>query len=97
MGLMRTSPPIDSSTASGSGYPKTSMPESKWIVSSARWPAKRSTPWAKPFEPLFGQTKSLRVLDRFLLRGQGAADAEWSLMASTHNILKLFRASLAVN
>ena len=48
-------------------------------------------------EPVFGQTKSVRGLDRFLLRGQDGADGEWSLMATTHNILKLFRASLAVN
>ena len=30
------------------GHPKTSMPEAESIASSARWPAKRSTPCAKP-------------------------------------------------
>ena len=38
-------------------------------------------------EPVFWQTKSVRGLDRFLLRGQDGADGEWSLMATTHNIL----------
>ena len=47
-------------------------------------------------EPVFGQIKSSRGLDRFQLRGLEKVNGEWSLMATTHNILKLFRASLAV-
>ena len=47
-------------------------------------------------EPVFGQIKGARRLDRFLLRGLEKANGEWSLMATTHNILKLFRASMAV-
>lgn len=47
-------------------------------------------------EPVFGQIKSSRGLDRFRLRGLEKVNGEWSLMATTHNILKLFRASLAV-
>ena len=47
-------------------------------------------------EPVFGQIKSARRLDCFLLRGQEKVNGEWALMATTHNILKLFRASLAV-
>ncbi len=47
-------------------------------------------------EPVFGQIKSSRGLDRFWLRGLEKVNGEWSLMATTHNILKLFRASMAV-
>lgn len=47
-------------------------------------------------EPVFGQIKGSRRLDRFRLRGLEKVNGEWSLMATTHNILKLFRASMAV-
>jgi len=46
-------------------------------------------------EPVFGQIKDASGLDRFRLRGLEKASGEWALMATTHNILKLFRASLA--
>ena len=46
-------------------------------------------------EPVFGQIKGARRLDRFRLRGLEKVNGEWTLMATTHNILKLFRASLA--
>jgi hypothetical protein len=36
-------------------------------------------------------------LDRFLLRGLEKVDGEWTLMAITHNIGKLHRASLAAS
>lgn len=42
-------------------------------------------------EPVFGQIKSVRRLDRFLLRGIEKVKAEWSLMTLTHNLLKLQR------
>jgi transposase len=48
-------------------------------------------------EPVFGQIKGARRLDRFLLRGLEKVDAEWTLMAITHNIGKLHRASLAAS
>jgi transposase len=47
-------------------------------------------------EPVFGQIKGSRRLDRFLLRGLERVNGEWSLMATTHNLLKLFRASIAM-
>jgi hypothetical protein len=47
-------------------------------------------------EPVFGQIKSSRGLDRFRLRGLEKVNGEWSLMATTHNLLKLFRAAKAV-
>ena len=46
-------------------------------------------------EPVFGQIKGARGLDRFRLRGLEKVNGEWALMATTHNILKLFRASMA--
>jgi transposase len=42
-------------------------------------------------EPVFGQIKEVRGLRRFLLRGLEAVQAEWSLICTTHNLLKLFR------
>ena len=45
-------------------------------------------------EPVFGQIKGARGLDRFLLRGLEKVDGEWTLMAITHNIGKLHRAAL---
>jgi len=45
-------------------------------------------------EPVFGQIKGSRRLDRFRLRGLEQVNGEWALMATTHNLLKLFRASL---
>ena len=46
-------------------------------------------------EPVFGQIKGARGLDCFRLRGLEKVNGEWALMATTHNLLKLFRASLA--
>jgi IS5 family transposase len=46
-------------------------------------------------DPVFGQIKGARGLDRFRLRGLEKVNGEWALMATTHNLLKLFRASLA--
>jgi len=42
-------------------------------------------------EPVFGQIKEVRGLRRFLLRGLKGVQAEWSLICTTHNLLKLFR------
>lgn len=42
-------------------------------------------------EPVFGQIKEARGLRRFLLRGLQAVEAEWRLICTTHNLLKLYR------
>ncbi len=42
-------------------------------------------------EPVFGQTKSCRGIDRFLRRGLAACQAEWKVICGTHNLLKLWR------
>jgi transposase len=46
-------------------------------------------------EPVFGQCKEGRGFRRFLLRGVSKARSEWSLICTGHNLLKLYRASLA--
>jgi predicted acylesterase/phospholipase RssA len=46
-------------------------------------------------EPIFAHTKVIRRSDRFLRRGLAACQAEWQLIAATHNLLKLWRAGLA--
>lgn len=45
-------------------------------------------------EPVFGHTKFNRRMDRFLRRGRAACRSEWRLIAATHNLLKLHRATL---
>jgi transposase len=42
-------------------------------------------------EPIFGNTKHNRGIDRFQRRGLGACRAEWRLITATHNLLKLWR------
>jgi len=44
-------------------------------------------------EPVFGQIKEARGFRRFLLRGLDKVCGEWSLLCTTHNLLKLFRHS----
>jgi DDE family transposase len=42
-------------------------------------------------EPVFGQIKEGRGFRRFSFRGLAKVAAEWSVVALTHNVLKLFR------
>lgn len=42
-------------------------------------------------EPVFGQIKQAQGFRQFLLRGVAKAKGEWSLVCTTHNILKLWR------
>ena len=42
-------------------------------------------------EPVFGQVKEGQGFRRFMRRGLGAAQNEWSLAGMTHNLLKLWR------
>ena len=41
-------------------------------------------------EPVFGQIKQARGFRQFLLRGVKKVRAEWALICTTHNLLKLF-------
>jgi Transposase DDE domain len=40
-------------------------------------------------EPVYGQIKYNRHIDRFMRRGRAAAQSEWRLVTATHNLLKL--------
>ncbi len=42
-------------------------------------------------EPVNGQIKEAKGLRRFSSRGLEKVDGEWSLIAATHNLRKLFR------
>lgn len=42
-------------------------------------------------EPVFANTKTIRRADRFMRRGLSACESEWQLIATTHNLLKLWR------
>ncbi len=44
-------------------------------------------------EPVFGQIKSARNFRQFLRRGKTAVEAEWSMLCTAHNLLKLHRAT----
>jgi transposase len=46
-------------------------------------------------EPVFGQIKGARGIRGFSRRGKAAADSEWKLICGTHNLLKLYRRTLA--
>ncbi|MGH7082758.1 MAG: transposase [Acetobacteraceae bacterium] len=46
-------------------------------------------------EPIFGQIKHNRHIARFQRRGITACRSEWRLIATTHNLLKLWRANSA--
>ena len=46
-------------------------------------------------EAVFGQIKHVRASDRFMQRGHSAVRSEWRLIATTHNLLKLWRSGKA--
>ena len=46
-------------------------------------------------EPVFGQIKQARGFRQFLLRGVAKVRAEWSIVCTAHNLLKLFDATIA--
>jgi transposase len=49
----------------------------------------------KVIEPVFGQIKFNRKIDRFQRRGRAAVRSEWRLAAMTHNLLKLHNHRIA--
>ena len=51
--------------------------------------------WGVLVEPVFGQVKEGQGFRRFMRRGLGAAQSEWSLAGMTHNLLKLWRSGQA--
>jgi len=46
-------------------------------------------------EPVFGQTKTCRGIDRFRQRGLANCQSEWKVICGTHNLLKLWRSGKA--
>jgi hypothetical protein len=46
---------------------------------------------SQTIEPVFGQLKTVQGAQRFMRRGLAACEAEWKLLCSTHNLLKLWR------
>jgi transposase len=48
-------------------------------------------------EPVFGQTKGVRGIRGFLLRGLEKVAAEWQLICLTHNLLKIWRHTLSAS
>ena len=46
-------------------------------------------------EPVFGQVKFNRRLDRFLRRGRAACRSEWRLMTATNNLIRLHNHRMA--
>ena len=46
-------------------------------------------------EPVFGQTKTCRGIDRFQRRGLANCQSEWKVICGTHNLLKLWRSGKA--
>jgi hypothetical protein len=46
-------------------------------------------------EPVFGDMKFNRRIDRFLRRGRSAVRSEWRLATASNNLLKLHRHKIA--
>jgi hypothetical protein len=46
-------------------------------------------------EPVFGDVKFDRRIDRFRRRGRSACRSEWRLIAATHNLLRLHAHTMA--
>jgi len=46
-------------------------------------------------EPVFGQTKTCRGIDRFQRRGLANCQSEWKVICGAHNLLKLWRSGKA--
>ena len=47
-------------------------------------------------EPVFGNTKFNRGIDRFQRRGRRAVRSEWRLITATHNVMKLHTHQVAI-
>jgi hypothetical protein len=50
---------------------------------------------SRTIEPAFGQIKTLQGGRRFMRRGLRACQAEWKLLCGTHNLLKVWRNTMA--
>jgi transposase len=77
-----TPPPKAAQTAAGQAMEaKVTSAEGRTVYAKRKWVV----------EPVFGQIKGARGFRRFSLRGLRKARAEFSLVCTTHNLLKLWR------
>lgn len=87
-----TCPPVDEQKADEDLTAVERMEQKLRVKEGREIYAKRG----KTVEPVFGQLKDGRRFERFMRRGFEACKAEWSLMCSTHNLLKLWRFETAL-
>jgi len=80
----------------GAASPADSTPQSRGPRAQAMRDKLREGGYEGPYrlrkqtaEPVFGQIKEARSFRRFLTRGLANIRAEWSLLCTTHNLLKL--------
>ena len=77
-----------SPTGARKTVPKTRVHAMKLRLRRAGWRS-RYRLRKQVVEPVFGQIKQARGFRQFLLRGLAQVAAEWSLVCSVHNVLKL--------
>lgn len=79
---------------------KVAAPKTTESAAAAKMRAKLDSPTGRAIyarrkaivEPVFGQIKEARGFRRFSLRGHANVQREWSLVATVHNMMKLFAA-----
>lgn len=87
---MRDQPPPRGPTPAG--LSATELMERKLLTERGRELYKLRS---QTVEPVFGQVKDVRGIDKFMRRGIEACRGEWSLICATHNLLKLWRSEKA--
>jgi transposase len=87
---MKAQPPLDEPIPDG--LSPTERMERKLLTERGRLLYKLR---GQTVEPVFGQIKEVRGMDRFMCRGADACRGEWSLVCATHNLLKLWRSAKA--
>lgn len=74
--------------------PKNLSPKERMKRKLQTLPGRAAYAWRQILpEPVFGQIKQARGFRQFLRRGLAAVGQEWALITTTHNMLKLYRAS----
>jgi transposase len=79
--LSASIPPHANTEAGRAMEAKVCGPDGRLVYAKRKWTV----------EPVFGQTKEIRGFRRFSLRGLGKARAEFAIVCSAHNLLKLWR------
>lgn len=74
--------------------PKNLTPKERMKRKLQTLPGRAAYAWRQILpEPVFGQIKQARGFRQFLRRGLRAVGEEWALISTTHNVLKLYRAT----